>query len=255
MSSTPSPTQSMSAPVAAPAERPDIETSGEAYARRFAGAVGAWFLRAQELTTLRLLAPYPEVRVLDVGGGHGQVTAALIAHGHRVTVFGSADCCRRRIEPFLAAGTCTFVAGDLLHLPFPDRGYDVVLSYRLLAHVTPWTTLVTELARVARHAMLIDVPTRRSVNALAPWLFRLKKRVEGDTRPFALFDERMVLDVAAAAGLMPDGRYAQFLLPMAFHRLLGAPRVSALGEQIFRVMGATHRFGSPVILRLVRRER
>ena len=235
-------------------ESADVETSSEAYARRFSGAVGAWLLETQASATLRMLAPYRGASVLDVGGGHGQLTAALIAHGYRVTVFGSAACCRRRIEPFIRAGQCTFESGDLLDLPYPDRGHDVVLGYRLLPHVDRWTALLRELGRVTHRALLVDVPVRRSVNYLAPWLFALKKRVEGNTRAFRLFDEGAVLAVAASAGLAAGDRYAQFFLPMALHRALGAPRVSSASERILRAIGATERFGSPVILKLVRRD-
>jgi 2-polyprenyl-3-methyl-5-hydroxy-6-metoxy-1,4-benzoquinol methylase len=233
-------------------EGADVETSSEAYARRFAGAVGAWFLRTQESATLRMLAPYRGATVLDVGGGHGQVTAALVAEGFRVTVFGSSECCRRRIEPFVAAGTCRFQSGSLLGLPYPARSYDVVLSYRLLAHVARWRALLIELARVTRRALLIDVPTRASVNCLIPWLFSLKKRVEGDTRSYRLFDEREVVEVAASAGLVADERYPQFFLPMALHRAVGVPAFSSTSERAFRTLGATGRFGSPVIVKLVR---
>jgi 2-polyprenyl-3-methyl-5-hydroxy-6-metoxy-1,4-benzoquinol methylase len=241
-------------PSAVSPETADIETSSEQYARRFSGAVGAWFLKTQESATLRMLAPYREATVLDVGGGHGQVTAALAAHGFRVTVFGSAESCRDRIERLIAAGACTFRSGNLLSLPYPDQSYDVVLSYRLLPHVARWQALLAELGRVARGAVLIDIPTRRSVNCLAPWLFAVKKRVEGNTRSFTLFDERRVLEVAAAGGFVVDDRYAQFFLPMALHRLLRAPRMSSLGEQAFRAVGVTERFGSPVILKLARRD-
>ena len=234
-------------------EHADVETASEAYARRFTGAVGAWFLETQQSATLHMLAPYRAATLLDVGGGHGQVTAALVAGGYRVTVFGSAECCRRRVEPFVAAGTCRFESGDLLRLPFPARSYDVVLSYRLLPHVAGWRQLLAELARVARHAVLIDVPTRASVNRLAPWLFALKKRVEGNTRSFRVFDEEEVVEVLESAGLAADDRYAQFLLPMALHRALRAPALSSTSERAFRAVGATARFGSPVILKFVRR--
>jgi 2-polyprenyl-3-methyl-5-hydroxy-6-metoxy-1,4-benzoquinol methylase len=233
-------------------EHADVETSSDDYARRFAGAVGAWFLAIQESATVRMLAPYGRATVLDVGGGHGQLTAALIAAGHRVTVFGSAECCRQRVEAFITAGTCAFESGDLLALPFRDRRYDVVVAYRLLAHVTRWQTLLREMARVADRAFLVDVPIRRSLNRLAPWLFALKQRVEGNTRAFSLFDEAAVLGVAASAGFIAVDRYAEFFMPMALHRVLRAPRLSAASERTLRAIGATGRFGSPVILKLGR---
>ena len=68
-------------------EDADVETSSDDYARRFAGAVGAFFLEIQARTTLDLLQPWPGSRVLDVGGGHGQVTGPLIEAGHPVTHF------------------------------------------------------------------------------------------------------------------------------------------------------------------------
>jgi SAM-dependent methyltransferase len=234
-------------------EHADVETASDAYARRFSGPVGAWFLRTQEAATLRMLAPYRGARVLDVGGGHGQVTAALIAGGYRLTVFGSAVSCRRRIEPFLAAGACRFEWGDLLRLPYRPDSFDVVISYRLLPHVAGWRRLLAELSRVARHAVLIDVPIRASVNLVAPWLFALKKRVEGNTRPFTVFDEREVVAAAGSVGLALEDRCPQFVLPMALHRALRSPALSAASERALRALGVTARFGSPVILKLVQR--
>jgi hypothetical protein len=40
---------------------------------------------------------------------------------------------------------------------------------------------------------------------------------------------------------------------MALHRALRAPALSSASERVFRALGATARFGSPVILKLVRR--
>ncbi|HXH82997.1 MAG TPA: class I SAM-dependent methyltransferase [Candidatus Tectomicrobia bacterium] len=237
----------------APLETADVETSSEEYAGRFAGAVGAWFLAIQTAATLELLAPHRPSTVLDVGGGHGQVTGPLLEHGYRVTVLGSADACRRGIQRFLDAGGCTFQTGDLLALPYPDRQFDVVLSYRLLPHVTRWRCFLRELGRVARRTVLLDYPVRSSLNCLAPWLFGLKKRVEGNTRTFALFDERDVVRVLAPDSFAPVGRRPQFFLPMALHRALGAPRLSAGAEHVARRLGLTRAFGSPVILRLDRR--
>jgi 2-polyprenyl-3-methyl-5-hydroxy-6-metoxy-1,4-benzoquinol methylase len=244
-------------PPVAPAsiEHADVETSSEAYARRFTGPVGAWFLATQEAATVRMLAPYRGASILDVGGGHGQVTEALVAHGYRVTVLGSAPSCRQRIERFVSTGACAFDVGSLLDLPYRGRSYDVVLSYRLLPHVADGSRLLRELARVADRAVLIDVPSRHSLNCLAPWLFEVKKRIEGNTRSFALFDERAVVAVAASTGFAAADRHAQFFLPMALHRLLGAPRFSSAAECVLRVVGATERFGSPVIMKFVRRHR
>ena len=147
-------------------EAPDVETSSEAYARRFAGPVGEWFLDVQARTGGDLLGPWPGATVLDVGGGHGQLTGPLVAAGHAVTVYGSEPSCGRRVEAWVASGKARFESGDLLRTPFADRGFDAVVCFRLLPHVGDWRRLVAELCRVARHAVVLDYPSGRSVTRL-----------------------------------------------------------------------------------------
>ena len=235
-------------------ETPDIETSSEDYARRFSGAVGAWFLGVQERATLDLLAPFPGATIVDVGGGHGQVTRPLIERGHPVTVLGSTDACSARIQPLLDRNGCSFKVGNLLELPYPDRSFDVVLSYRLLPHVVEWKRLLSELARVAKRAVIFDYPTTRSLNYFSGWLFGLKKRIEGNTRTFTCFAETDLLDQLHVHGFQRSGRFAEFFFPMVLHRTLRFPFLSAAMEGAARLCGVTHLLGSPVILRVDRKE-
>lgn len=233
-------------------ETADIETSSDAYARRFDGAVGAWFLEVQRDITLALLKPWPGARILDVGGGHGQLTAPLVAAGHAVTVFGSDPGCGQRVAPLVKAGRAAFRSGDLLQMPFADREFDVVLCYRLLPHVAEVDGLVIELCRVARSAVVVDYPTKRSVNAAADALFAAKKRVEGDTRPFTVFADAALDTTFAAAGFARTARRPEFLLPMALHRAAGTRALSAALEGAARALALTAAFGSPVIARYER---
>lgn len=229
-------------------ETPDIETSSDAYAGRFSGAIGAWMLHVQERGTLRLLARRRGARILDVGGGHGQVTAALLAAGHRVTVLGSDASCARRVQPLLDGDRCRFQTGSLLRLPFPERAFDVVLSYRLLPHMERWPRLIAELTRVAADAVVVDYPTVRSLNFISPWLFRFKRHVEGNTRPYRLFRERELLRAFAEHGFVRQERFAEFFLPMVLHRMLRRPALSERLERAARATGMTGLLGSPVLV-------
>lgn len=233
-----------------PAENADVETSSAGYARRFAGPVGDYFLEVQARATLELLAAWPAGSVLDVGGGHGQTTGPLIAAGYAVTVFGSDDVCRARVNSWIETGQARFQAGDLLSLPFPDRSFDVCLSYRLLPHVTRWEALIAELCRVARRAVVVDYPTRRSVNRLGTSFFGLKQGVEGDARPFTVFGDAEIEAAFRSSGFRVTGRRPQFFLPMALHRALGVAPLARGLEAAASALGLRKAFGSPVILRL-----
>ncbi|MCL4819009.1 MAG: methyltransferase domain-containing protein [Vicinamibacteria bacterium] len=234
-------------------EEADVETASADYARRFAGPVGTWFLDVQARATLELLAPFPRASVLDVGGGHGQVAEALLAAGHPLTVLGSrADACSATLRPRVDEGRVRFVTADLLACGQPDGAFDVVLSYRLLPHVERWPALIAELCRLARRAVIVDYPTRRSVNAVAEGFFAVKKGVEGNTRPFLVFHEREIADAFAASRFRETARRPQFFFPMALHRGLGHAGVSRALEGAAGALGLRRALGSPVILRCER---
>lgn len=235
-------------------ETADIETSSDDYATRFAGDVGAWFLQVQEQATLRMLAAYPGARVLDVGGGHGQIAGALARQGYDVTVTGSDPVCSARIQPLVDEGQVRFEVANVLDLPYPDRAFDVVISYRLLPHVEQWQVFLAELTRVAGQAVVVDYPEVRSANAIAPLLFPLKKQLEGNTRTYTTFRRRELLDAFAEHGFREEARYPEFFFPMVVHRKLEKPGLSAALENASRTVGLTGWLGSPVILKLVREE-
>jgi len=234
-------------------ELADIETSSEDYASRFNGKVGIWFLYVQAMTTLSMIAQWPRATVLDVGGGHGQLTKPLIENGYQVTVLGSSAECRNRIQKFLAVEQCEFRTGNVINLPFEDQSFDIVLSFRLVAHVRAWEKLLCELARVARKAVIIDYPTVRSTNSLTPLFFSLKKRIEGNTRYYTCYREVQLVSAMREAGFIMQKRFPQFFLPMVLHRRLKIIALSKSMEFLFRFIGMTALFGSPVILLFCRR--
>jgi len=238
--------------LSAPKEDADVVTSSDAYARRFAGGVGRYFLERQRDAVLELLRPWPRASVLDVGGGHGQVTGPLVDAGYGVSVLGSAPACEARVREWTGSGRARFIAADLLDPGLAERSFDVVLSLRLLPHVRRVDALVATLARLSRTAVVVDYPTRRSVNALAGPLFGWKQGVEGDTRPFTVFSDREIEGAFAAHGFRATGRRPQFFLPMALHRALGSAGLARSCEAAAAALGLTRGFGSPVVLRLER---
>lgn len=225
---------------------PDVETSSPAYARRFAGPVGEWFLRVQSDAVLGLLGPRaePPQSVLEVGGGHGQLVDPLAGAGFHVTTHGSHLSC----HVSLGRQPTRRLVSDLWALPFQDRAFDVVVAVRLMAHVERWRELLVEMSRVARRFVLIDLPLQTALHRFSPALFRWKKRWESDTRPY--FQYRLDdLDLGLeGAELERTAMTRQFFLPMALHRTLNRQALSRSAEMVAARMGLTRRFGSPAIL-------
>lgn len=231
---------------------PDVETASARYAQRFAGPVGRFFLATQERAVLELLgaAPGEQLDVLEVGGGHAQLTLALLKAGHRVVVQGSTAACQARIRDLARdyPGQVHFVAAGLWSLPFADRRFDAVVAVRLLAHVDRHNDLLAEMIRVTRDRLLIDFPPVLSANLLEPLMFTLKRHLEGNTRPFFCYRTRDLDRVLGRCGFRRQRIRRQFLLPMVLHRVARAPALSAGLEWIFRRLGLTARLGAPALL-------
>lgn len=117
----------------------DVGDAYEAYIGRWSRRVAAVFVGRLEVPTGR--------RWLDVGCGTGALTAAIVAGAAPARVVG--------VDPsagFVAAATVPdagFVMGDARALPFPDGGFDAVVSGLALNFVPEPSRAVAELARVA----------------------------------------------------------------------------------------------------------
>ncbi len=234
-------------------ETADIETSSEDYARRFAGGTGQWFLQRQADIVISMMNGAQSAAVLDVGGGHGQLAHPLCKEGRRPMVVGSSPECCRAITDLVDAESCSFQVANVLSLPFGDRSFDSVLCFRLLPHCEQWPELIGELCRVAGNEVILDYPTSQSSNAIAPLLFGLKKRVEGNTRRWRLFRHAEISDVFAINGFETAKRMPQFLLPMVLHRALRCRALSVGIEAVCKALGLTRLWGSPVIIQMKRK--
>ncbi len=230
-------------------ETADIETATADYATRFSGAAGEFFLVKQAEMTLDLLRHLPKACVLDVGGGHAQLAEPLVQNGFAVTVTGSDDSCRMRLDQRLAPGSFTYMTCDSLALPFADRSFDVVMAFRLLPHVSRWRQIIAELCRVADKCVIVDYPDRRSTNILYELLFGMKKKMEGNTRSFTLFSRPEIAASITENGFAQPLFKPEFLLPMVVHRKIGNKSFSTAVETCCRLSGLTQLFGSPIIVR------
>ena len=70
--------------------------------------------------------------MLDVGGGHAQLAVPLIENGFNVTIAGSDESCRKRLDKFLSPSSFQFYSCNLLKLPFDNKSFDVVTSIQIV---------------------------------------------------------------------------------------------------------------------------
>lgn len=234
-------------------EQPDLASSTDEYARRFAGAVGHYFLDVQ-WEFVRAFLPAPGTcRILDVGGGHAQLAQPLVKLGYDVTVFGSNDACIPRLDREVGAGKYHYVSGDLLSLPLDSDSFDIVLAFRLLPHLDNWPRFLDEVTRVASKSVVVDFPDLCSVNWFSERLFAAKAMVEDNTRHYRCFHQREIVDRLTTNEFCNIELQGQFLFPMAIHRLMRTRILSESLERVARATGMTERFGSPVILKASRK--
>lgn len=233
---------------------PDIHSSTDDYATRFRGEVGQWFLKVQETGTQKLLSGKPPMTILDAGGGHGQNIEGLLRAGHKITVLGSDASCKKRIQNYIDHSGIQFAEGSLLHLPFPDKSFDSVISYRMITHIPDYPQFISELCRVAKDSVLVDFSSLQSINYFSDLFFHLKKGLEKNTRTFSMFRQKVLEKEFNKHGFFLHSRYGQFVFPMALHRMLKIKALCAFMEASVRLLGLSNVFGSPVIMRLDRKQ-
>ncbi len=232
---------------------PDIETSSANYAQRFAGPVGEYFLEVQARQVSQLLTNRKgeKTSILELGGGHLQLAPILARAGHRVTVHGSTMGCFSRVGHTLSP-TISLVVGSLDRLPFADQSFDVVLAVRLIAHVKGWRELICEMARIARHQIVIDYAPLESFNVLTPLLFPFKKLIEKNTRHYLVHRTGELRRQFERCGFSEFSAERQFFLPMGVHRGVGRREFTERVEDTTRLLKLTNYFGSPGVISALR---
>jgi ubiquinone/menaquinone biosynthesis C-methylase UbiE len=229
---------------------PDIHSASDSYASRFKGAIGSWMLEHQAKVTLELLRDEDVHSILEVGGGHGQLTKHFCNAGYAVTVQGSAPECASQIAALIEKQCCTFVVSSMLSLPFADNSFDAVVCIRQLNHLDCWQELLKELSRVSKHVVIVEYPALCSFNCIQTLAFPIKRLLEGNTRRFLVFSASEIEATCTSVGLSSSKRRAQFFLPVGVIRQVKNVKMVRAIEGIFASLGFVQLFGSPVIHKL-----
>jgi ubiquinone/menaquinone biosynthesis C-methylase UbiE len=108
-------------------------------------------LRAEDIFQL---LPRDRKTILEIGTRDGYHTRKLTEIFETVTALDLN-------KPGIEIPRVTAVEGDVTHLSFPDRSFDCVLCAEVLEHIPNVERAAREIARVARHEVLIGVPYKQ----------------------------------------------------------------------------------------------
>jgi SAM-dependent methyltransferase len=141
-----------------------------------------------------------------------------------------------------------FLVGDAQTLDFRDRTFDVVVSLRLVMHAPDWRACVAELCRVADRLVILDYPSRRSVARFQSTTRSILHSLGVRTEPYRVLSHRDVVEALDRSGFRVRSVHRQFVLPIAFHKLMRSRRLTVAIEGLLDRAGLLKIFGSPVTL-------
>lgn len=227
--------------------KPDIHSSSDEYQKRFSGKVGEWFVEVQQsiLSACLKSVGAEQCSIIDFGGGHGQNIEPMQANSKSFVVLASDDVCFDLISDQL--NQSNRLLGGLCDSDIKQNQYDIALSFRMLAHLDDWQAHIAELCRVSSKTVIIEFPSKKSVNAFAESLFTFKKKVEKNTRQYKLFSLENVEKEFAKHNFGLVQVHGQYVAPMAMHRLFKSQKLSKSLETGLSVFLPKRKFGSPMI--------
>ena len=102
------------------------------------------------------LVPKGYHSVLDAGAREGYYSIQLAEYFDSVTALDL-------VKPTVHHDRVTCAQGDLTALAYPDQSFDVVVCTEVLEHIPAVEKAVSEIKRVAKHAIIIGVPYKQDI--------------------------------------------------------------------------------------------
>lgn len=131
------------------------------YEAWYTTARGSWIAGCEFGLMMRLLKPPVGSTLLDVGCGTGHFSRRFAAIGLRVTGLDPDPAMLEHARRL--GGGVDYMRGSATALPLADDTYDFVTAITSLCFVAEATRALSEMWRVARHAVLLGLLNRHSL--------------------------------------------------------------------------------------------
>jgi SAM-dependent methyltransferase len=235
----------------------DVDTAENFDLLRFGGEVGALFRDHQEKLLEQMIPDVEGMPILDVGAGTGRAAIPLRKRGADVTAADASYPMLRvcREKAWLQGFPLHYARTDACNLPFPDGSFGIVISLRLLMHVTDWRRMLSELCRVSFGSVVVDFPPRCGFAGLAPLVHPLNKLRNKNYQPYRVFSIGEVVHSFEDNGFSPVRCERKFVLPYGFHRFIGSAAFTRRAEDFLARCGMADIFGAPVTMMASRKNR
>lgn len=212
---------------------------------RFGGAIGELVKKTQEQVVFSHLPDVKGWKVADIGAGTGRFTLPFLELGAEVTACDASEHMLRVLKEKTNSPNLHSFVIDAHQLQFPDRSFDCAMSFRLLMHVVDWKKALSEICRISRDWVVLDLPPRRGFLLLAPVWHRIRKLFAGNVQTYRTFPMSEVARELQKQGYQIIALDSGFFLPLIVHRMIGSAKFTRSAEKLFAAIGLTRIAGSP----------
>ena len=167
----------------------------------------------------------PGFKILDVGCGTGRHTGAVSRIKNVVAIgtdirFDDAIEVRKRLKldeslGVQSGGTWSVLVSDILHLPFEDNEFDLVICSEVLEHIHDHESAIHELIRVLKPGKNIAVSVPRYIPERICWALS-KEYSQTNGGHVRIYKQKELISILEKAGVQKWGHHFAHSLHVPF---------------------------------------
>ncbi|MFP4019704.1 MAG: class I SAM-dependent methyltransferase [Bacteroidales bacterium] len=217
----------------------------------FGTEIGEYLRETQEKIVISMIEN--NLSVLDVGAGSGRLTIPLARKVSNVVAFDAAkEMLKKARDKAEGNSNISYTIGDAHKLPYKEESFDHVISFRMLMHVEDWRKVISEMCRVSKRYVILEVPPKLGFALLSVFLIKIIKPLGVEREPIRVFSVKELRKELKKNNFEIVLVNKQFFLPYVIHRGANSVRFTRITELILSKIGLTRVFGAPITIKAER---